>query len=139
MLAALLERDDEESHRLAMDHMSGMDFLLTAVGRPERLMLSQEALARVLAHGPVDWDSSAATGGAASNSPAEVLRFVQAVAYAGVVEAGPFVETVARSKSAARTMVTFGHSHHGIVELALAAMPSPPWAGSGGWPASGSS
>lgn len=121
VLAALLERDDEESHRLAMDHMSGMDFLLTAVGRPERLMLSQEALARVLAHGPVDWDSSAATGGAASNSPAEVLRFVQAVAYAGVVEAGPFVETVARSKSAARTMVTFGHSHHGIVELALAA------------------
>ncbi|MFB7651598.1 MULTISPECIES: hypothetical protein [unclassified Streptomyces] len=121
VLAALLEHDDEEGHRLAMDHMSGMDFLLTAVGRPERLTLSQEALTRVLAHRPAGWDDAAAAGGEAAASPAEVLRFVQAVAYAGVVEARPFVEDVARSEWAARTLVTYGHSHHGIVELALAA------------------
>ncbi|MFI8306662.1 hypothetical protein ACIF80_25145 [Streptomyces sp. NPDC085927] len=121
VLATLLERDDEDGHRLALDYMSGMDFLLTAVGRPQRLVLSQEARARVLAHRPAGWDGSAAAASDAVADPAEVLRFVQAVAYAGVLEAGPFVEAVARSERAARALVTFGHSHHGVVELALAA------------------
>ncbi|MFD0317555.1 hypothetical protein [Streptomyces flavalbus] len=111
VLAALLEHDDEDGHQLALDHMSGMDFLLTAVGRPEPLTLTPGARARVLAYQP---DASAA-------SPADVLRFVQAVAYAGITEAEPFVAAVARSEEAARTLVTFGHSHHGVVELALSA------------------
>ncbi|MEU3249539.1 hypothetical protein [Streptomyces sp. NPDC006997] len=111
VLTALLEQDDEDGHQLALDYMSGMDFLLTAVGRPEPLTLSPGARARVLAYQP---DSPAA-------SPADVLRFVQAVAYAGMTEALPFVEAVAGSEEAAGTLVTFGHSHHGVVELALSA------------------
>jgi hypothetical protein len=120
-LTLLLEHGDDDSTRLAMDYMSGMDFLLTAAGRPERLSLSRDAERRVLGLRPAGWDGDARTAGPERASPAQVLRHIQAVAYTGVPGGAAFVEQIARSETAARTLVTYGHSDHGVLELALSA------------------
>jgi hypothetical protein len=120
-LVALLEQGDPDSVEVAMDYMSGVDFLLDAAGPPDRLALSPHAERRIVARRPALWADEPDLPGRRPFAPAEVVRYVQAVAYAGTTGAADFVKSVAASETAARTMIRFGHSRHGIVELAASA------------------
>lgn len=123
VLVELLEQPDAESAELALRYMSGVDFLLTASGRPEPLPLSGEARDRLLALRPAD----------GSASPAQLLRYILAVAYAGLTEASPFVSAltdpppttqpgpVPPLRAAAWTPVAFAHSRFGVLDMPPAA------------------
>ncbi|MFF8727063.1 NACHT domain-containing protein [Streptomyces sp. NPDC015171] len=120
-LTALLEQGEDDGVQVAMDFMSGVDFLLDAAGRPDPLQLSPAAKQRILGRCPALWAEGGAEPVRAPVAPAEVVRYVQATAYAGVTEAADFAKAVATSGTAAETVIRLGHSRHGIVELAASA------------------
>ncbi|MET9452518.1 NACHT domain-containing protein [Streptomyces cinerochromogenes] len=119
-LTALLEQGEDDSIQVAMDFMSGVDFLLDAAGRPDPLQLSHAAEQRILARRPPLWPEGAGPSHRPV-VPTDIVRYVQAAAYAGVPGATDFVKAVASSTTAAETLITLGHSRHGIVELAAGA------------------
>ncbi|WTW98862.1 hypothetical protein OG216_38430 [Streptomycetaceae bacterium NBC_01309] len=121
VLTQLLEHGEDGSTRLAMDHMSSMDFLLTAGSRPDPLAVSADAERRILASVPAGWDAGSSRPAAEPASAAEVFRHVQAVSYAGLTQAAEFVAAVGGSDEAARTLVRYAHSDHGVLDVALAA------------------